>query len=217
MARASILLLSTGLATACGGGSGRPETPAPTPTTAPSRPAPAASATSSAQAAGPEQDGALRIPGECQGPGHALGPAERERLLALEAQIVEAFFDDAGAHWEALQLRDVADMARKYPAYETVLSLPLATPLPGKPALRVRQATPPFDASKTKASVFVLEIRDVQATAAGALRFSFASVPMGPHPVGVIWMWGTEGVMCATEAAGRYEIRPAGPVTTAPK
>lgn len=212
MARATILLLSTGLATACGGGSVRPETPAPPPTTAPSVSAPNASA-SSAPAA-PAQDGALRIPAECQGPGHALGPAERERLMALEAQLVAAFFDDAGERWEALQVRDVAHMARKYPAYETVLSLPLATPLPGKPALRVRLATPPFDASKTKASVFVLEIRDVQATAAGALRFSFASLPMGPHPVGVIWMWGTEGVMCATEAAGRYEIRPAGPLTT---
>ncbi|NOU28519.1 MAG: hypothetical protein HOO96_11495 [Polyangiaceae bacterium] len=209
MARASILLLSTGLTMACGGSSVRPEAPAPPPTTAP---APTASA-SSAPAA-PEQDGALRIPADCQGPSHALGPSERERLMALEAQLVAAFFDDAGERWEALQLRDVAHMARKYPAYDTVLSLPLATPLPGKPALRVRLATPPFDASKTKASVFVLEIRDVQATAAGALRFSFASVPMGPHPVGVIWMWGTEGVMCATEAAGRYEIRPAGPVTT---
>lgn len=137
--------------------------------------------------------------------------------MDLEAQIVAAFFDDAGERWESLQLRDIAHMARKYPAYETVLSLPLATPLPAKPALRARLTTTPFDASKAKSSVFVLEIRDVQATAAGALRFSFASVPMGPHPPGVIWMWGTEGVMCATEAAGRYEIRPAGPVTTAPR
>ena len=216
MARASILLLSTGLATACGGSPARPEAPAATSTTAPSPPAPVASATSSAPVAS-EPESPLRVPAECQGPGHALGPVERERLFALEAQIVEAFFDDAGARWAPLQLRDVAAMARKYPAYETVLSLPTPPRLPAKSALRMRAATPPFDAAKAKASVFLFEIRDVEATPAGALRFAFASIPAGPHPAGVIWMWGTEGIMCATEAAGRYEIRPAGPVTTAPK
>ena len=159
----------------------------------------------------------LRVPAECQGAGHALGPAERERLAALGAQIVEAFFDEGGARWAPLQLRDVAAMARKYPAYETVLSLPMPLQLPTKAALRVRAATPPFDATKAKASIFLFEIRDVEATPAGALRFTLAAVPVGPHPAGVIWMWGTEGVMCATESGGRYEIRQAGAVTTAPQ
>ncbi len=216
MAPASSLVLLTALATACGGGSAHPKGPTPAPA-APEPSDAAAEAPAKAPAPAPAQESALRIPADCQGPGHALGPAERERLVALEAQIVEAFFDDAGARWDALQLRDVAQMARKYPTYETVLSLPLPTPLAGNRALRVRRATPPFDGSKTKASVFVLEIRDVEATAAGALRFSFASLPMGPHPAGILWMWGTEGLMCATEAAGRYEIRPAGLVTTAPQ
>ncbi len=159
----------------------------------------------------------LRVPDACQGPGHALGPEERTRLATLEAQMVEAFFDDAGSRWGALKLSALGAMARKYPAYETVLSLPLATPVPASSKLRVRAAVPPFDAAKTKTSVFLLEIRDVEATAGGALRFMFAAVPAGPHPPGVLWMWGDEGAMCAIETSGRYELRAAGGASTAPE
>lgn len=204
MARASFLVCL--LAAACVASPARTEVPAASPAS------PASSAAPTASAGEPQ-----RLPDACQGPGHALGPEERTRLATLEAQMVEAFFDDTGSRWGALKLGALGAMARKYPAYETVLSLPLATPLPASSKLRVRAAVAPFDAAKTKTSVFLLEVRDVEATAGGALRFMFAAVPAGPHPPGVLWMWGDEGVMCATEAAGRYEIRPAGASTAAPE